>query len=614
MYKLSHFQYGIRFIAILVIGYSYLDKRENLKMKCPNCQTELTGEEKFCIKCGTKISVDNQPKAEVKTETEVKPEEKEAPKAETAPQGKPEEKAEEKTANAPAQPAIVTPKPMSAEAPKEPVKIEPVKPDLKPEPDIKDPESMIVKAEVSAPPVFCIKCGAKMQPSAKFCTKCGTPVDRNQKPAGTSSVVASTAPVAPEAPVQSAPQAPVQSAPVQAAPVQTAPAEKPAGKKTSKGLIILIILAICAIIVAILLALKTAGVFANIGSGDSQNTEEEASDNSGSDEDEENDEDEEEEEDPEATEARRQEINDIMDQIDAAVAEGDQSDILNGSYETALDGFITLASKYELADDVSKEASEVFAKYAQQTRNSIALLDGQKVSSGLYIQSRIYYDDILSYVNAMSNAGIKFDDCGIQAESDALIETYRAKYIFAINEITSLESWSRDEAWALMEDAASVVDDDGNRVLFNDDDPDDPMRLRYIYSLAWKTRKDIETGIANGDMTYEDALDKIDEVLRDTDYNLMLLHDGIYYCDKAGIDSAPYKVAFDNEIEKIQEFDKIIIVLDPDKTDETHILMNRYWAFNDISGGAESAYQVSYTNGTSSTTRAWIRENIRVNR
>lgn len=568
-------------------------------MKCPNCQTELTGEEKFCIKCGTKI--------EAKTETEAKPEEKkpaeETPKAETAPQDKSEAKAEEKPADKPAQPVIVTPKPMNTDTPKEPVKIEPVKPELKAEPDIKDPESMIVKAAVSAPPVFCIKCGAKMQPTAKFCTKCGTPVDSNQKPAGASAALASTAPKAPEAPVQPVPQAPVQNV----------PADKPA-KKASKGLIILIILAICAIIVAILLALKSAGVFANIGTGDSQNSEEDVADNNGLGEDDENGEGDEEEEDPEAAEARRQEINDLMDEIDAAVEEGDQSELLNGSYQIALDGFITLASKYELADDVSKEAAEVFEKFAQQTRNSVALLDGQKVSSGLYIQTRLYYDDILSYANAMSNAGIKFDDCGIQAESDALIETYRAKYIYAINEITNLESWSRDEAWALMEDAASIVDDDGNRVLFNDDDLDDPMRLRYIYALAWKTRKDIETGIANGEMTYEDALDRIDEVLRDTDYNLMLLHDGIYYCDKAGIDSAPYKVAFDGEIEKIQELDKIIIVLDPAKADETHILMNRYWAFNDISGGADPAYQVSYNNGTSSATRAWIRENIRVNR
>lgn len=568
-------------------------------MKCPNCQTELTGQEKFCIKCGTRIPENNTPSAE-----EVKKEEpKQEPKPEVAKKEeakKEEPKAEEKKPASP-QPVIITPKPMNLTEPEvkkeEPAKqgtakIEPIKPEnIKAEPDIKDPESLIVKTPVSAPPVFCIKCGAKMQPGAKFCTKCGTAVDQKQ-----------TA----KEPAQAAQDAPVQNAPVSE--------EKP--KKSSKGLIILIVLAICAIIVAILLALKAAGVFSGMGSGNTHDSEE-SIDNPGdetSDEEGDGEEGEEPEEDPEADEARRQEISDIMDEIYAAVEEGDKSEYITEDYGNALDGYITLAGKYGLADDVSKEAAEVFEKYAAQVRASIALLDGQKVSSGLYIQSRMDYDEILGYADAMTNAGIKFDDCGIPAEADALIDTYRDKYIFAINEITARENWSRDEAWELMEDAASITDENGNRILFNEDDPDDPMRLRLIYSLAWKTRKDIETGIASGEMTYEDALDRIDSVLKDTDYNLMLLHDGIYYCDKAGIDNAPYTVAFNNEIEKMQSFDGVIVVLDPKKADETHIEMNHFWIFNDISGDANPAYQISYTNGTSAQTRAWIRENIRVNR
>lgn len=53
-----------------------------------------------------------------------------------------------------------------------------------------------------------------------------------------------------------------------------------------------------------------------------------------------------------------------MDEIDAAVEEGDKSELITDDYGTALDGYIKLASKYELADDVSKEAAEVFEKYA----------------------------------------------------------------------------------------------------------------------------------------------------------------------------------------------------------------------------------------------------------
>lgn len=579
-------------------------------MKCPNCQTELTGQEKFCIKCGTKITENNDNKKTASPQPVIvtpkpmnaeKPEEKKEeakPEAVEKEADKPEAAKTENNKSEAAKPETV-----KVETPK----IEPVKPEnVKPEPDIKDPESMIVKTPVSAPPVFCIKCGAKMQPGAKFCTKCGTPVDKTSKPASTSSVAAAAGDAASKNDSKAPQEAPVQSAP--------ASEEKP--KKSSKGIILIVVLAICALIVAILLALKAAGVFAGLSNGSSQNTEEDANtDNNGTaDEDGEGDEEGEPEEDPELDEARRQEISDIMDEIDAAVAEGDKSELITEDYGVALDGYITLAGKYGLADDVSKEASEVFEKYAAQVRASVALLDGQKVSSGLYIQSRIYYDEILGYADAMTNAGIKFDDCGITAEADSLIDTYRDKYIFAVNEITSRENWSRDEAWELMEDAASITDDNGNRILFNEDDPDDPMRLRLIYALAWKTRKDIETGIASGEMTYEDALDRIDSVLRDTDYNLMLLHDGIYYCDKAKIDSAPYMVAFNSEIEKMQEFDNVIVVLDPKKADETHIEMNHFWIFNDISGDANPAYQVSYTNGTSAQTRAWIRENIRVNR
>ena len=539
-------------------------------MKCPNCQSELTGGEKFGIKCGTRI---------------------------------PETVTPESAPEKPAQPVIITPKPMAETEPEKPAKIEPIKPEnIKPEPDIKDPESMIVKTEVSAPPVFCIKCGAKMQPTAKFCTKCGNPVDKNQKPAGASSAVASTA------------KTPA-AADTSAASVSV-PAGEKAPKKKNKGLVVIIVLVICALIVAILLALKSAGVLANLTSVFSGNTEteEQITPEDNAEPEDEEDEDENSEEDEAAALERLEQIEAITADINAYVEEGDASELISDSYRYALEEYVILASEYDMADEISEDASEVFAKYAQQVRNSVALLDGQKVSSGLYIQSRIYYDEILGCADAMTNAGIRFDDCGITAESDDLIETYRDKYIFAVNEITSRESWSRDEAWTLMEDAASVLDTDGSRALFNDDDPDDPMRLRFIYALAWKTRKDIETGIANGEMSYEDALDRIDAILRDTDYNLMLLHDGIYYSDLAGIDSEPYTLAFNSEIEKMEEYDNVLVVLDPAKADDTHIDMNHFWIFNDISDNANPAYQVSYTNGTSAATRAWIRENIRVNR
>ena len=332
------------------------------------------------------------------------------------------------------------------------------------------------------------------------------------------------------------------------------------------------------------------------------------------DRDDDEDEDDEDEEDPEVTEARLAEIEEIKEEIKGYVKEGDKSEDITGHYPAALDLYIKLAKEYDMAEDISKEADDIFSRYATQVRHSVSLLDGQRVSSDLYIQSRIYYDEILEYVDRLESAGIEIHADSIIEESDNLIEVYREKYILAINEIASRENWSRDEAWELASDAASIVDDDGNMVLFDPDDLDDPLRLRYIYSLAWVTRKHIETGIKDKTMTAEDALDEIDSVLKETDYNLQLIYDGIYYCSQAGIDPTPYTQAFNTIMEKLGENEKILIILDPKQANETNIDLNHFWAFNDISSGANPDFQVSTTNGTTAETRAWIRENIRINR
>ncbi|MBP5252998.1 MAG: zinc-ribbon domain-containing protein, partial [Lachnospiraceae bacterium] len=455
------------------------------------------------------------------------------------------------------------------------------------------------KPEAPAQPALCPKCGAQFKDGTKFCTKCGAPVGSGNaapqqaeapKYSGFASLGAA-APAKPEAPAEPAP-------------------EKEKKSHSSKGLIIIIILVIAALIVAILLALKSMGVF----SGGRQDNEVSQSGGRDNDEDDEDDEDEPEEEDPEAEAEKAAEIEEIKDQIKSYVKEGDKSDAMSGSYPAALDLYIRLADEYDMAEDISKEADDIFARYAEQVRYSVSLLDGQRVSSGLYTQSRIYYDEIIEYADRLEKAGIEINSDSIREESDNLIEVYREKYIFAINEISTRENWSRDEAWELAADAASIVDEDGNTVLFDPDDLDDPLRLRYIYSLAWVTRKNIETGIKDKTMTAEDALDEIDRVLKETDYNLQLIYDGIYYCTEAGIDPTPYTQAFNTIMEKLGENEGILIILDHSQADDKNIDLNHFWAFNDISSGANPDFQVSTTNGTTAETRAWIRENIRINR
>ena len=84
------------------------------------------------------------------------------------------------------------------------------------------------------------------------------------------------------------------------------------------------------------------------------------------------------------------------------------------------------------------------------------------------------------------------------------------------------------------------------------DDLDDPLRLRYEYCLAMVTRKRCETGLADGSMSYADAVQTLASILEETDYNPLLLQDMVNYGQQAGMNVENYRYAYEMILDIIQ--------------------------------------------------------------
>ena len=102
------------------------------------------------------------------------------------------------------------------------------------------------------------------------------------------------------------------------------------------------------------------------------------------------------------------------------------------------------------------------------------------------------------------------------------------------------------------------------------------------------TRKRCETGLADGSMSYADAVQTLASILEETDYNPLLLQDMVNYGQQAGMN-----------VDIIQREEGITIGGDVD--------LDHFWYFNDLDG--DSSYRVG-DYGTTSYVRSWIRNNI----
>ncbi|MDD3369387.1 MAG: zinc ribbon domain-containing protein [Lachnospiraceae bacterium] len=450
-------------------------------------------------------------------------------------------------------------------------------------------EQPIPVAPVKMKSYFCTECGTAYDEGSIFCTSCGhklvdSPVSE-PTPAPVPAPEPAPVPVPAPEPIPTpvpepipTPQPVLDSQPV-LDPIQSV-AENP--KK--KFPIILIIIPILGIICGVVFALGLKGIIPIHGLSPIESDTAVESDTT------------EETETAESSSISDEDLKALLVPYDDMVEQG-KSELIALDYEAglghlseALTGYSETAKKYNKVEDISAKMESAFIAYGDGTLAHITLLESQPESAPLYQQIRYELDNALAHLDELTAQGFEIDGTAITENSDTLLSRYRGYFINDFNEFTERESWSRTEAIDLMNGAHDAG-------LFSDDDLDDPVRLRYVYALAWSIQKQNETDLASGSITPADAAQRIRDVLAETDYNPMLLFMCADFMDQAGEDSSAYHNAYDTIVTHLQETQGLSLGTDVD--------LAHFWYFNDF--GETS---VDATNGVTPENRQWIRDTI----
>lgn len=569
-------------------------------MKCPNCQFENRDDAKFCKACGSKLEGIN-----------VKPEP--AVNAASVCQNcgaalKPGAKFCSKCGSA----AAASPAPVPVPEPKtEVLTPEPKTEVLTPMPETEDlTEILMPKPEPAPIPApeshTCPHCGAVLKPGAKFCSKCGSPTSPS---AEKSAPVPQPAPAPVPQPVPAPAPAPVpQPAP---APIpQPVPApEKPVKKKKKKPLIIVLcILAVLLLLGGGFFALSKAGLLPELPSfkkaensekGDSGKNKKTEDSNENADE---------ENTEEDLTVLLEEELAPIAGQISDAEDKMDSEDYAGASadLEGALNAYADLVSEYDsqdVTDTVAPLAETAFDLYTKSILKQVEGWESQPPTAPLYQQIDLTMNASFKFADQLKESGLTVATDALETDYAEFPGRYKEKYILAFNDLVTGEQWSRTTAWMYMQDAASVG-------LVDRSNPDDPLTLRYAYSLAWITQKETSEGRADGSVTDEEAITSILAVAENADYNpvlmreLALCYDAVGDTDRsdlikdACIDVCNYLA--NNEAVYINAED--LFVSGRNSSASSTIALNSFWYFNDF-----GEYSASITNGLRTEGREYIR-------
>jgi hypothetical protein len=275
----------------------------------------------------------------------------------------------------------------------------------------------------------------------------------------------------------------------------------------------------------------------------------------------------------------------------------------------AINEYMTVAEENNLKEEAQEGIADIYVTYIDAVTRYCDNISNQGAYAAGYEQVSGVLIDAITLTNSLTEQGYTVDSDRINTYKTETVQLYRDMYIQSINDITKYENWSRDEAWTYAEQAYSIKEN-GKPLLFDDEDLEDPLRMRYAYCLAWITRKRCETGLADGSLSYADAARSMTAILEETDYNMLLIQDIITYGSTAGMDVSKYQSAYNAIVDEIKREQNLTIGNDIGVNSATSVDLKHFWYFNDLDG--EDKYKVDTHNGTTAATRAWIRSNVPV--
>ena len=452
--------------------------------------------------------------------------------------------------------------------------------------------------EVKSPAeILCPGCGTVLNPGAKFCAKCGMKQETVAAPAQAKPAAA---------PVQAKPAA----APAQAKPA-SAPAQAKPPKKSSKKAPIAILIVILFLLLGVavgagcyFIAVRGMNPLENVAGAlgshkeDPDEESSESADNS--------------KEDPEEKKGDASLLEPANKLVEEAKAEYEAGNYDEGSIPLcveAIEQYMVVAEENDLQKEAQEGIDSVYWMYVDSIIRYCDNIKKQGANAAGFEQINGILTKAAELTEKLTEGGFSVDSAELYTYKNDVVQAFRDMYIESINAITGYENWSRDEAWNYAEQAYSIKED-GKPILFDEENLEDPLRMRYVYCLAWITRKRCETGLSDGSLSNKDVVESMEAILKETDYNLLLIQDIITYGSAAGMDVEKYRNAYNAIVEEIKNEQNFTIGSDLGVSSASSVDLRHFWYFNDLDG--EDKYKVDTHNGTKAATREWIRNNVPV--